>query len=266
MLKANDGIPGFSWHVVGAFREALARCAFDRGDTFYSHSDAYEAWTTENATQRSAISSIQVIKSHGVSDPDDKEGFSANWNAGIEIDFRVSADGPGIRTIMTTNGRLFSFLWHGDPTILDETSPHPPFPSRLPELLKALIAHRSDCLRFLKEKPHQIAPPLDHFLLPYDELSELSHLKNSNIQAAIRHAQVPAQEFDIVVGHLGIKDDAVYSPTLKVRCFSVQPSPKRSLKSIICHALSANDSPRMNFQISRHGLLVSTSSSLVDHG
>ena len=111
--------------------------------------------------------------------------FEANWNSPVKLEFfKGSAPFSSERFLFTSQGRLFTLLRHGDLSVLDMESPHPPMPlllSKLRPYLDAPDVH--DAARRMAPASTQ-KPNLT--LLPFDATSHQSETKYRRAQEALR--------------------------------------------------------------------------------
>jgi hypothetical protein len=120
-MDSNKRFKGFSWPIPFAFSSALTKCQFELGDIMYSDISAYEMpW--KQAIDR-IQHSITVTKSTlAKSEAEANEGvFALNWSATVELELRNHQDGS-LSKIITKQGNLYSTLWKGDISLLDENN------------------------------------------------------------------------------------------------------------------------------------------------
>lgn len=116
-MDSNKRFKGFAWPIPLAFSNALAKCQFELGDVMYSDISAYDMpWG--QAIER-IQHSISVTKSTLLKTEASEGVFALNWAAPVELELRNHQDGS-LSKIKTKQGNLYSTLWKGDVSLLDE--------------------------------------------------------------------------------------------------------------------------------------------------
>ena len=160
-----DVFPGFAWPVPRAFASAIATCRFEQGDVLYDHPIAYEGaegsaaaaagdWEAAVAALGHHIQVLDPPRSARLA-PSDASGsrFLASWESPVRFelcDYRVErTDAERTQTLASTQGRLFSCLWRGDPGLLaaGESEAPPPLPPALARDLQGQLEQAVPALR-----------------------------------------------------------------------------------------------------------------------
>nr|VFK66049.1 MAG: hypothetical protein BECKUNK1418G_GA0071005_107714 [Candidatus Kentron sp. UNK]VFK71699.1 MAG: hypothetical protein BECKUNK1418H_GA0071006_10794 [Candidatus Kentron sp. UNK] len=121
---------GFSWAVPKAFKNAVASCSFEEGDTFYSTKAAYGAWGEAIDRIEAALQvhlPDRTVRKEMASSSLPKTLFEKNWHGRIKVEFIRGARYRD-EYLHTTQGRLFMLLRAGDLDVLDmdHEEPEPP--------------------------------------------------------------------------------------------------------------------------------------------
>lgn len=143
-------VSGFAWPVPKAFVSALSLCRFEEGDTFYNHPSAYEdPWGQTSSLLRFCIQvrfppvsrAAPREAPDGAEAPDEEEHhpqaaeglasvnsasasptgqrrFATNsWRSSAVVDISNLETRDEWKAVATTQGRLYSLLWHGDMSV-----------------------------------------------------------------------------------------------------------------------------------------------------
>jgi len=257
-----DFFAGFSWPVPTAFAAAVAACRFEQGDVLYSSKRAYRAWDPVQSELRHHIQVIDPPRSaRAMTSESDGSRFSANWSSSVQLelkDYRSSS----VETRSSTQGRLFSCVWQGDVSLLDEDereAPTPPLLAR--ELHRALQESLETAVeRSRRALPGGVSPRL-LYLSALDQASDASRAKASLVesQLASRFAVVA---LDLAPSRAGIPEAERYHPSLMVRCLAIEPPDEPAVRDLLKKALyapskaSKTGGSAERFSLQRHGALV----------
>jgi hypothetical protein len=285
-----DLLPGFAWPVPRAFSAAVAACRFEQGDVLYDHSIAYvEADGSGSKAESGAAAvpadwaSVVAVLGHHLQvldpprssrqAPSDSAGrrFLANWEAPVRFE---KCDYRRGRTeeLTSTQGRLFSCLWKGDPALLSGDAPERD--AQPPALARELHKELEQALPALRRAAAE-AGPLDRaclFAFVVDESSEASLAKERSVVAALRRNH-RTHAIDLAPSEAGLDDGPGFHPALRVRARLVEDareqSVQRLLKAVLYSparqvaALAAEEAASDEdaaagdrFRLERHGLLV----------
>ncbi len=176
-----DFFAGFAWAIPAAFADPLEKCRFERGDVFYDDPKASTAdW---EAARRAARRIVQVrLPQQGDTAKQDKDAasvFADNWRRSAEIDLIETKD-LSTRTIATTQGRLYTYLWRDEESLLDLGTPEPPLPMMAGDLrsrLEKAAANVADQV--------EADGPASLFVFAFDHASTRLREKNLDIRAAL---------------------------------------------------------------------------------
>jgi hypothetical protein len=285
-----DLLPGFVWPVPRAFSSAVAACRFEQGDVLYDHPIAYAgaakvgsaaAATGTGAAPADWASVISVLGHHvQVVDPPRSarqapsdsaaRRFLVNWEAPIRFEMCDYRSGR-VETLKSTQGRLFSCLWKGDPALLaaDDPGRESPPPPALARELQNVLEQALPAIR----RAASGTGPLDGaliFAFVVDESSEPSLAKQRAILAALRHSH-RTHEIDLSPRDAGLPGASGFHPALRVRGCLVEAASEQTVQSQLKSALygstrsaaaesagvAAEAAPTSDrFRLERHGLLV----------
>jgi hypothetical protein len=257
-----DFFAGFSWPVPTAFAAAVAACRFEQGDVLYSSKRAYRAWDPVRSELRHHIQVLDPPRSaRAMTAEGDGSRFSANWSSSVQLELKEYRS-SSTETWRSTQGRLFSCLWQGDVSWLDEEergAPPPPLLAR--ELHKALQESLETAAeRFRVALPSGVSPRL-LYLSALDQASDASRAKASLVesQLASRFAVVTA---DLAPSRAGIAEAERYHPSLAVRCLALDTPDESAVREVLKKALyapsktSKSGGSAERFALQRHGALV----------
>ncbi|WP_041439982.1 hypothetical protein [Syntrophobacter fumaroxidans] len=281
---------GFSWAVPKGFSDPVAFCRFERGDTFYDTPKAYEVWSEalkhikysirvqspERAiTQKRAqppegdITEDTEMDADSIDDDSSPEGadsrkagtnadslFSDNWTkeAVIVLTEYQSKDS---RTITTTQGRVYTAVWKGDLSILEDDGPFPvpATPGTLikKEKKKMLLENSQPFIEGLRAD-EKIADPTV-FALPYDETLELYRNKFQRLRTTIPNAVILIKRPEEV----DISHPNGFIPTMRIAFFIMESTGYHEAAELIKKALykpaNNRETETDRFKVSAHGFL-----------
>lgn len=254
MIK-KDYFTCFAWAVHKAFKEPLASCRFEEGDILYDTPKAYEG-TWADALQHLRFSIQIKSPARGTTSKLEKDAdfiFSENWRQPVVLDL-TEYPSKKIRSITTTQGRLYMALWKDDLKILDSDMQDPPLPILSREILKELPS--TD--RVVRQKyAKDIANPVI-FLMPFDETRDILCTKKQKVEICL------GQEFQFHLNlaapeELNLSNAGFYVPTLRIACF-VMDTPEINrvyscLKSALYVPSKAKKTNTERFRLEAHGCL-----------
>ncbi len=285
-----DLIPGFAWPVPRAFSSAVAACRFEQGDVLYDHPLAYgiaadgEPGSASSETREvpgdwgSLISilghSVQVLDPprsarHAPSDSAARR-FLVNWEAPVHFELCDYRNGRS-EMLKSTQGRLFSCLWKGDPSLLSADGPGSPSPQP-PVLARELQKALEQALPAVRRAASSAAS-LDGalvFVFVVDESSDASLAKQRAILAALRGGH-RTHAIDLAPGDAGLADAPGFHPALRVRGYLIEAASEPTVKGLLKAVLYSPTRPvgaeaadgttetatePDRFRLERHGLLV----------
>jgi hypothetical protein len=251
-------LSGFAWTVPRAFAGAVAACRFEQGDVLYSHRSGYGDWAQalEKAAER-GLHQIQVLDPPKTTRalPGEGEGgrFQANWGSPVQLTV-VEGGGPASE-LSTTQGRLFSCLWHGGIEALDPEAQAPTPPA----LARDLHAELETALPAFRKR---LAPVAAHggwlFVWVVDEASDASRVKAARIEASLG-GRFEASTTDLTAARARVAGAARFHPALLLRGIAALDTSAESVEEVLKALLYApgegRESKPDRFSLARHGLL-----------
>jgi hypothetical protein len=231
---------GFAWSVPTNFADALAGCAFTRGDILYDSVAGYLPWA--EATKRMRWS-VQVLSASSTSATRHSGVFESNFIAPISCVLTNYPIGSS-STVATTQGHLYTLLWRGMPTTDDWHARPVTSPLGIVEGNKGLESVADTARRLAKTSSHL-------FLLAHDLVGEISRQK----LAALR--DLCGQETILTSAQLGHADG--FAPTIRFSVFAFSSSEDKVLAGLkeALYTPSAAD----RFRLRSHGLFLPAISS-----
>jgi len=242
-------LDGFSLAVPYAYSDAIAKCQFEEGDIFYDSKDAYQEWTYA----LSAINKIVQVQSSPkvqteLIDDASSTIFAKNWHSLIDIEIISINDNQTSRKINTTQGRLFTYLIHGYPNILELNSGKPEIPILLKDAKKYIINNIKSELevnddeankkfdetiinRFKGIISNRMEKP-NFFVMLYDCTNDTSVSKWREIFNYL------SDIFNIKIFELSSKECAIPKydrlfPTINLKCIAIDSGKSEAIRDII---------------------------------
>ena len=207
----------FCWAVPKAFRDALAACRFEPGDTLYDTARAYDGTWSEALPHITHSIQIRSLGSGGavISNENLDSAFSENWRQAVVLDL-TEYPSRITRSMTTRQGRVYTMLWTGDLSVLAETSPEPPVPRLPQEFLRDL---QTSVPWFLDHYGRKLERPV-LFIFPLDGTRHLLLAKSKRIQASLSEAFAPILVM-ASASEVELPNASAYVPTSKVACFII---------------------------------------------
>jgi len=242
---------GFTWAVPTSFSDALASCQFEEGDTLYDNRLAYQPW---DIALKNINYSIQIThpkrKQKIATKKQNASIFQKGWNSTVEFELTDYKKRGEKKQISTTQGRLYTLLWHGRLNILDPKIPIPTI-LLLPEVKKQLkqIVSNLDYL------------PIPSFFMVYDSTSPILRKKRLNIDEILnkRFSNYLKSEKIRLEGK-ELTETKKILPTLSLVKFSVAGVDVENiydaLKEVLYKPSKSKKTDSDSFRIKAHGLLI----------
>ena len=256
--KENDEFyTGFVWAVRKAFREPLASCRFEQGDILYDTRKAYEGtWGDALNHLRFSIqinSPMRGITSKNKQDEDSV--FADNWKQKIELDL-VEYPSKKTRFVTSTQGRLYTTLWKGNISQLEDGTLEPPVPKLAKDALKALKDIPFTSNIFVQKCSKDFRNPII-FIMPSDETNEILRIKLQKVETHLKKFQSKMLLGD--PEELGLPNAKEYVPTAKLACFIMDSIDQEELKAKLKEALYVKSEDKKTnkerFRLKAHGYL-----------
>ena len=273
----NNYFNEFKWALPKAFKDPLATCRFEQGDTLYNTQKAYEgSW--EDALKhiqyciqvelpvrglKTRFKNIDLSPnlqggSHAilideVGRKNEDLIFVDNWHSDVSLSLTTFPKGDK-KNIKTSQGRLYMALWKGDISFIEQPDrdllmPRLPKDSRkdIPATERLLIDKYSTNLK---------SPQL--FIMPTDETRDVLWSKYLRVKAIIsKHYEF--QLLSLAPAEIGLPHAMEYLPTLKFACFVFDATNKVALLGHLKEALYMPAKNRKTsvdrFNLEMHGYL-----------
>ncbi|MDT8369573.1 MAG: hypothetical protein RQ745_10225 [Longimicrobiales bacterium] len=243
-----DYFDRFEWAVPWAFHDAVDQCRFERGDTLYDTRDAYGPdWGEACKAIRNHLRVRYPDKLTTSSPIDGDSIFNSNWKSEVRVD--VFEDGNQIESeLVSTQGRLYTVVWHGDLSVLSPDTPDPDVPAGWRDVLARLesVEDFAEGSRF--------SGPV--FAMPYDAASSLSREK---YRAVLSRLDEHLGEGPVVLwpGEAGLDDADSVAPTVYVAFFPGRALSIDALKALVKDALYSPTKGARNpkFRLLAHGAI-----------
>jgi len=259
-----DYFPGFQWAIPLHFADALAACCFSRGDTIYSSPQAYQAWTHGRPQD---FFSIQVVAA--ANEPAGHSGsatFRSNWQSSVTIDLRDHRSSAPPQRIETTQGRLYTTIWHGNVSTLHVHAMPDEAPLTWADINRParqsegkLTAPESILERAASQiLPHPI-PTHTYFLMAFDPTAKLAIEKYRQIRHQLT-CTATFTEQDIPSNIIALPHNQPPLPTVMIILFDIHSSDKvavhNALKAALYIPADTQQTPaKGKFRLRTHGLL-----------
>ncbi len=241
-----DYFDRFEWAVPWAFHDAVDQCRFERGDTLYDTREAYGPdWSIASEVIRHHIRVRHPEKLSGVAAVEGGSVFRSNW--GSEVRLHVFEKMRQVESeVVSTQGRLYTALWHGDLSVLNPDIAEPIVPDGWREVLS-----RIESVRRVAESPRFGGSV---FTMPFDPASTLSREKHKSVvsQLATHLADGPVH---LSPDEAGLSDPETVAPTVYVAFFPVRDLRVSELEDLVKAALyvPTKGAKNPNFRLSAHG-------------
>ena len=241
----------FAWAVPRALANAVGTCRFEQGDVLYSDRSGYSAWPGGQTRLRYRLQILDPPKTaRALSSEQEGSRFSANWASSVEYELTDRDSGESTRRI-STQGRVFSCVWRGDPEILSEDSPAPEVPLGQRELHGRL----EEVQAFVGEHLAQLGgTPLCVYLSAVDESSDAARLKAQAVEACLAESFPGLVSASFGPAEAGLVTGAELHPALMLRALGAQTDEPGAVEARLREALYAGTGSR--FSLARHGLLL----------
>lgn len=270
-------IESFRWAVPTVFADALGACQFSRGDTLYNSQIAYQAWDETFHQNVKELKCLQVLSPEAKPAPPSVELFESNWDTEAQVQlFTVGEKSPLVQ-ISTTQGRIYTMLWHGNSEVLNLQTPVPRLPQTVRELLKLLTdgkhlrAHsvQATIENHIREHHHTTS---HFFALPYDHCNEVLRNKFDKLIQGLAD-MVKSGTVGVITMNpqmLNLPEIQNLAPTVELKIFafssalrqpngSAQQILERLKAQLYISQAKAEGTSADRFRIEAHGLFAPTS-------
>lgn len=238
-----DFYNGFNWAVPKAFKEAIASCSFEEGDTLYNKRIAYDsAWGDVVDKIDYAIQVRFPSRSSNKKTTEDTSSvFKANWNTTVQIEFVI---GSGFtvdeRFVYTTQGRLFTLLRNGNIDVLSTDEKNPEMPLLLDSLKSQLNDRRitktiNRLIDGKYEKPNLL-------IIAYDETNDTLVSKVRSIIKSIYEFR--PEEINLSLSKFDFLQPLYFHPSLIIKAVIVDSNSPEKIRDRIKEVLWPKREPK----------------------
>lgn len=249
---------GFAWHVKDAFCDPLSKCLLEEGDTIHSEASMYESWPPPAGSMTLQITKPKRGTNLSLSN-EFRNVFENGWLSECELELLLWQEGgEALKTpYITTQGRLYSCLWHGNTAFLDQNlTPQPDMPKLLADARQLLKVLGDKSLRTRREYiPNQLRGARTTFAVCTDKTSETTKQKIVDLKAALGFNR------DYTISHIQanqffLSDD--FCPTAYVTLFAFQEDSHEEIFKLVKAALYKRDlnAKKPKFSLSAHGIFL----------
>lgn len=256
-----EHIIGFRWHLPLAFRSSISQCRFEQGDIIYLEKPLGKKWEEEIQFIDYLIQVKSPTRSVVTSQQDDSNIFRSNWDSPVIFE-KIHPNNHGLnKTIETTQGKLFSFLWRNDENILENKD------SLTPVIISSQIKYskpqqltKSRTIGWINKLAiiNLIPDNCFGFATIYDQSSELSEIKRQKIKSLFeKFTNQPEQLFscdELITKHTDLKEFPKFSPTLRISLYIADKTHNKEIQSELKKFFYKGEKGR--FRIGAHGLLI----------
>lgn len=221
---------GFSWAVPKAFKDAIASCAFEEGDTLYSTKMAYGTWKEVVDKIDHAIQvHFPARNSRKNTSEDIASVFKANWNSAVKVEFVIGGE-PNNKNkfIYTTQGRLFALLQTGNIGVLNKDNEIPKIPLFVAELKKHI---NDDIIELIKKNVDKESDKPNLVIMAYDETNDASVDKFKSIFYSLH--EFKPEVIDLSLSKFTSLKKYHFHPTLSIRSIIIDSNSPEKIRDII---------------------------------
>jgi hypothetical protein len=174
--------------------------------------------------------------------------FGRNWDTEVTFELRASGHKDSTRFIETTQGRLFTALWHGDISVFDSDS-NPGMPLQLMQVLTRL----EEAVPAAKE----MAGKRPTFIMAMDAANRISRMKHLKVSSALR-SHFKAERELMTPMDVGLSAWESIAPTIDIAFYVMGQGTNDEIHDVLKNQLyvPSKRSKSDNFSLARHGLLL----------
>lgn len=242
---------GFTWAIPKAFSDAIAACKFEEGDILYDSPKAYEAnWGEAVKHINHHIQVREPARGTSVSgETQERLVFNKNWNSEVYFQLVSHKAKKEPQFIRTTQGKLYSALWHSDLSVFDDDQTTPDLPLQLKDVSKKLTDTKSCAKKLAGSKPV--------FVMARDLSNPISRNKHSTVKSTL-HLKYGAVNHSVKVADSGIKDSDSILPTIDIVFFVMERGEYQEIHDALKAKLytPGKDTTKDMFRLNAHGLLI----------
>lgn len=243
-MKETDKYNGLRWYLPPYFKDSLAKCKFEQGTIIYKDKPVGKNWG-EEIEHIDYLIQIQYPPSTMSSGSGDESVIESNWESVVEFE-KFYPKTKIKKTIKTTQGRLFTFLWKDTPEIFNSNE------KLLPPLFK--LTNKNINENFVK---NQIPENNIGFAFIYNPINDILISKLNLIkQKALLDFKIEEFTFSVDEACININTEGtccVY-PLFNVKLLIFNTSNIEEINELIRSVVYKGT--KGNFSINSHGLLI----------
>lgn len=239
----------FSWAVPQAFSDAVALCRFEEGDVLYDTRRAYDGSWSEALKHITYSLQVRYPARATVSEKEKVGGvFEKNWDSEVRIELYKNQEKVSIGQITTTQGRLYTAIWKGDLTVLENDTEAPPLPINVKNVTKQLTE--------LKEIALGLSVGFPIFAMVRDRSNQVSREKYLKVYAMLKK-YLSGEPKMLTPENARLKNWDVIAPTIEIAFFPVNRINREKLESLVKQAVyvPSKNAKKNMFRIGAHGAI-----------
>ncbi|MBT3881302.1 MAG: hypothetical protein HON76_07700 [Candidatus Scalindua sp.] len=221
---------GFNWAVPKAFKDAIASCTFEEGDTLYSTKMAYGTWdeVVDKVDHAIQVHSPARNSSKNTSE-DNASVFKANWNTTVKVEFVIgSKPNNKDKFIYTTQGRLFTLLQTGNIEVLNKDNEIPKIPLFVAELKKHI---NNDAIELIKKNVDEDFDKPNLVIMAYDATNDALVDKFKSIFYSLH--EFKPKVIDLSLSKFASLEKYHFHPTLSIKSIVIDSNSPEKIRDII---------------------------------
>lgn len=240
-------IKGFSWSLPKGFSNAVSQCLFEEGDLLYPSTAAYSCSWSEIWNHIPYCIQVRHPKRGQVAKTSTGDVFKSNWISPVTIElFSPGVDNTMISKIIeTTQGKLYSTIWHNDISLLTSSTQ-----MRIPDSVQGATKRIGNYdFKNLHQNSEECV-----FVFPFDGTNDISIQKLNSLSKRFRNTDdVTFASMDF--NELNNIDTSDLVPSIELKVLKVKNIQKEKFVEEIKAALykKTAGAKKEMFRISAHG-------------
>lgn len=241
----------FAWAVPFAFADALATCRFEEGDVLYDTPKAYEDnWLKAKKHIHHSLQVRYPARAGSRGMEIDGGLFQNNWNTKVCFDL-YNHNEDNKKEIETTQGRLYTALWKGDISLLEENADNPLIPQNF-KLVTKRLSEDSE----VKEKAlsYKLFGPV--FVMVRDYSNRTSVKKYEKVYSALSD-YLSDNVLTIEPKHAGLNEWNKIAPTIDIAFFPTSNIEHEELEALVKKVfyVPTKGAKRDSYRLNNHGAI-----------
>jgi len=239
----DNQIKGFKWFLPLAFKDSISQCKFEQGDIIYPKKLKGKNWG-ENIEEFDFLIQIKSpIRSQSTAN-DNLDVFSSNWSSKVIFE-KIYPKTPELnKTIETTQGQLYMFLWKNDESVLNT--------KELLEPVTSSISTKNINQEFIKSKTPENCTG---FAMITDYVNNISLSKRNLVEKTLKeHYKIKLERYLIEESIILDIFQTNISPTLGLELFLIESKNETEIQEHLKAVLFKGI--KNKFNINSHGLFI----------